>query len=165
MAFVGCGVIRRIVRDREPVGGRVALDAVRHAGRAERFVEFLGVVGGERRVVLRAADVDGGADPVGQQVRAVRAVGHQTAGVESCRGGPLDGHPVARVDRKTDRAADSLPVAGVLGELDIPPVTVAEGLAGELASMASWLGLGGIAVSTRGDLAGELCAATKRTNG
>ncbi|REQ73897.1 winged helix-turn-helix domain-containing protein, partial [Mycobacterium tuberculosis] len=24
---------------------------------------------------------------------------------------------------------------------------------------------GGIAVSTRGDLAGELCAATKRTNG
>ncbi|REY62472.1 winged helix-turn-helix domain-containing protein, partial [Mycobacterium tuberculosis] len=56
---------------------------------------------------------------------------------------PLDGHPVARVDRKTDRAADSLPVAGVLGELDIPPVTVAEGLAGELASMASWLGLGG----------------------
>ncbi|TBM80867.1 winged helix-turn-helix domain-containing protein, partial [Mycolicibacterium smegmatis] len=28
---------------------------------------------------------------------------------------PLDGHPVARVDRKTDRAADSLPVAGVLG--------------------------------------------------
>ncbi|CKS84519.1 Uncharacterised protein [Mycobacterium tuberculosis] len=31
--------------------------------------------------------------------------------------------------------------------------------------MASWLGLGGIAVSTRGDLAGELCAATKRTNG
>lgn len=78
---------------------------------------------------------------------------------------PLDGHPVARVDRKTDRAADSLPVAGVLGELDIPPVTVAEGLAGELASMASWLGLGGIAVSTRGDLAGELCAATKRTNG
>lgn len=78
---------------------------------------------------------------------------------------PLDGHPVARVDRKTDRAADSLPVAGVLGELDIPPVTVAEGLAGELASMASWLGLGGIAVSTRGDLAGELCGATKRTNG
>ncbi|CCK64928.1 hypothetical protein [Mycobacterium canetti] len=78
---------------------------------------------------------------------------------------PLDGHPVARVDRKTDRAADRLPVAGVLGELDIPPVTVAEGLAGELASMASWLGVGGIAVSTRGDLAGELCAATKRTNG
>ncbi len=77
---------------------------------------------------------------------------------------PLDGHPVARVDRKTDRAADSLPVAGVLGELDIPPVTVAEGWP---ASWRRWRrGWDwGIAVSTRGDLAGELCAATKRTNG
>lgn len=125
MAFVGCGVIRRIVRDREPVGGRVALDAVRHAGRAERFVEFLGVVGGERRVVLRAADVDGGADPVGQQVRAVRAVGHQTAGVESCRGGDTirqaAGHhhrhsPAHAVAADTEAVPDHLRAAGQVVE-------------------------------------------------
>ncbi len=39
---------------------------------------------------------------------------------------------------------------------------VAAALAGELESMASWLGLGGVTVSGRGDLAGELRAAAKR---
>jgi uncharacterized protein YcaQ len=35
-------------------------------------------------------------------------------------------------------------------------------LAGELAAMAGWLGLSGVTVSDRGDLAGELRSAGKR---
>jgi uncharacterized protein YcaQ len=40
----------------------------------------------------------------------------------------------------------------------------AAALAGELESMASWLGLGGFSVSNRGDLAGQLRAAAKRVS-
>jgi uncharacterized protein YcaQ len=39
---------------------------------------------------------------------------------------------------------------------------VASALAGELESMAGWLGLAGVAVGKRGDLAGELGKAVAR---
>ncbi|ETW24886.1 winged helix-turn-helix domain-containing protein [Mycobacterium gastri] len=74
----------------------------------------------------------------------------------------LDGQLVARVDLKADRAAKSLHVVGAFGEPDSPRTRVATVLAGELASMASWLGLSGVAVSERGDLAGELRTAVRR---
>lgn len=68
----------------------------------------------------------------------------------------LDGRLVARVDLKADRAAGRLRVVGAFGEPDVPKPRVAAALTGELESMASWLGLGGISISARGDLAGEL---------
>jgi hypothetical protein len=78
----------------------------------------------------------------------------------------MDGRLVARVDLKADRATDSLRVVGAFGEAqDVSGVArrrVAAALAGELESMASWLGLGGFSVSGRGDLAAELRAAGKR---
>jgi uncharacterized protein YcaQ len=76
----------------------------------------------------------------------------------------MDGQLVARVDLKADRAANTLRVVGAFGEPDTPRARVAAALAGELASMASWLGLGGVAVSGRGDLASELRAAAKRAS-
>jgi len=76
----------------------------------------------------------------------------------------LDGHLVARVDLKADRATNSLRVVGAFGEPDAPPGRVAEALAGELESMASWLGLGGFSVSGRGDLAQALRAVAKRVS-
>jgi uncharacterized protein YcaQ len=76
----------------------------------------------------------------------------------------LDGRLVARVDLKADRAANTLRVVGAFGEPDTPRTWVAEGLAGELESMASWLGLGGFSVSGRGDLAGSLRAVAKRVS-
>jgi uncharacterized protein len=74
----------------------------------------------------------------------------------------VDGRLVARVDLKADRAAGTLRVVGAFGESDTPRSRVAAALAGELESMAAWLGLGGFTVSGRGDLAGELRAAAKR---
>jgi uncharacterized protein len=78
----------------------------------------------------------------------------------------MDGRLVARVDLKADRASDSLRVVGAFGEAQdvsrVPRRRVAAALAGELESMASWLGLGGFSVSGRGDLASELRAAAKR---
>lgn len=74
----------------------------------------------------------------------------------------LDGQLVARVDLKADRTADALRVVGAFGEPDRPRARVAEALTAELESMASWLGLGGVTVSSRGDLAAELRNATKR---
>ncbi|ORA15861.1 hypothetical protein BST16_08215 [Mycobacterium asiaticum DSM 44297] len=68
----------------------------------------------------------------------------------------LDGHLVARVDLKADRAAETLRVVGAFGEPDVPRATVAAALAGELQSMARWLGLGDVTVSDRGDLAADL---------
>lgn len=70
----------------------------------------------------------------------------------------MDGQLVARVDLKADRTADTLRVMGAFGEPDAPRPRVLEALAGELRSMASWLGLSGFSVATRGDLAADLRA-------
>src|SRR5215211_2624587 len=65
---------------------------------------------------------------------------------------------VGRVDLKADRAAGVLRVQSSHAEPHAPPET-AEALAAELESMAGWLGLGGVAVQPRGDLAAPLAAA------
>jgi len=65
---------------------------------------------------------------------------------------------VARVDLKADRAAGVLRVQASHAEPDAPPET-ASALAAELERMAGWLGLGGVAVQPRGDLAAPLAAA------
>jgi uncharacterized protein len=71
----------------------------------------------------------------------------------------LDGELVGRVDLKADRAADALHVVGAFVEPGRSPSRVAAALTSELATMASWLGLGGVTVGDRGDLAGELRSA------
>jgi uncharacterized protein len=76
----------------------------------------------------------------------------------------VDGQLMARVDLKADRAADTLRVVGAFGEPDVPRARAAAALAGELQSMAAWLGLGGFTVSGRGDLATELRTAAKRVS-
>ncbi|MBB4854293.1 uncharacterized protein YcaQ [Mycobacteroides chelonae] len=64
----------------------------------------------------------------------------------------LDGHLVGRVDLKADRAAGALNVVGAFAEQGQEPARIAGPLAGQLTSMASWLGLGSVSVGTRGDL-------------
>jgi uncharacterized protein YcaQ len=75
----------------------------------------------------------------------------------------LDGRLVGRVDLKADRArpdgGSALHVVGAFIEAGRPAVQVAGALAGELQSMASWLGLGAVTVGTRGDLAVDLAHA------
>ncbi len=71
----------------------------------------------------------------------------------------LDGQLVARVDLKADRSADALQVVGAFVEADRPPARVAEALAGELRTMAQWLGLARVTVGKRGNLAGALRSA------
>jgi uncharacterized protein YcaQ len=71
----------------------------------------------------------------------------------------LDGHLVARVDLKSDRAAGVLRVPGAFAEPGVPVARVAAELAAELRTMAEWLGLDGVVVGERGDLAGELAGA------
>jgi uncharacterized protein YcaQ len=68
---------------------------------------------------------------------------------------------VARVDLKADRAGSVLRVKGSWAEPDAPAETGVE-LAAELAVLASWLGLDGIDVEPRGDLAAELALAVLR---
>ncbi|MGI8760581.1 MAG: winged helix-turn-helix domain-containing protein [Jatrophihabitantaceae bacterium] len=65
----------------------------------------------------------------------------------------------ARVDLKSDRQAGVLRVQGAYLEDGADPHYVAGELAEELAITANWLGLGGIEVITRGDLAPELANA------
>lgn len=68
----------------------------------------------------------------------------------------LDGELVGRVDLKADRAAGVLRVRGAFAEPQVDRARVAVELAGELAHMARWLGLDGVAVEQRGDLASQL---------
>jgi uncharacterized protein YcaQ len=71
---------------------------------------------------------------------------------------------VARVDLKADRAAGVLLVRGAFAE-DHAPEEAAEELAEELSDLARWLGLDGIVVEPRGDLAAELAVAVKAVVG
>jgi len=68
----------------------------------------------------------------------------------------LDGDLVARVDLKADRSAGALRVIGAFVEPGQDPGRVAAALAGELQTMAAWLGLDGVTAGERGDLAGVL---------
>jgi uncharacterized protein len=65
---------------------------------------------------------------------------------------------VARVDLKSDRQAQVLRVQGAFAEPGAPP-HAAEELAAELRELARWLGLDGVAVTPRGDLAVALARA------
>jgi uncharacterized protein len=62
---------------------------------------------------------------------------------------------VARVDLKADRQAGVLRVQAAHAEPDAPEHT-AEALRAELAAMAGWLELDGVAIEPRGDLATRL---------
>ncbi|WP_024441231.1 winged helix-turn-helix domain-containing protein [Mycobacterium sp. UM_WGJ] len=68
----------------------------------------------------------------------------------------LDGELVGRVDLKADRQQGVLHVIGAFAEAGQPRERVAEALATELWSMASWLGLSQVSVGDRGDLVAEL---------
>ena len=71
----------------------------------------------------------------------------------------LKGIDIREHGSKSGGATNALRVLGAFGEADAPKPRVAAALAGELESMASWLGLGGFSVAGRGDLSGELRAA------
>jgi uncharacterized protein YcaQ len=66
----------------------------------------------------------------------------------------------ARVDLKADRQGDVLRVMAAYTEPTAPPDTAVRLLA-ELESMAGWLGLGGVTVEPRGDLAAALAAVNR----
>ncbi len=70
----------------------------------------------------------------------------------------LDGELVGRVDLKADRTTGALRVMAAFVEPGREPAPVADALAGELRSMADWLGLGDVVVEERGDLSRELRA-------
>jgi len=63
---------------------------------------------------------------------------------------------VARVDLKSDRQAGVLRVRGAFAEPHTDTSLVAEELAEELRLLSDWLGLGGVKVAPKGDLAGPL---------
>jgi len=67
---------------------------------------------------------------------------------------------VARVDLKADRKAGVLHVKAAYAEPQAPPET-AEELAAELATLAEWLDLGEIVVTSRGDLSAALRSAVR----
>ena len=73
----------------------------------------------------------------------------------------LDGELVGRVDMKADRAVGRLHVVGAFCEPGRDRWRIADVLAGELGTMAGWLGLGGVTVGERGDLVPELRRAFK----
>jgi hypothetical protein len=68
----------------------------------------------------------------------------------------LDGELVARVDLKAERAVGVLQVVAAFVEPGRDSRRVAAAMAGELQTMAGWLGLGTVAVGERGDLARAL---------
>lgn len=70
----------------------------------------------------------------------------------------LDGRLVARVDLKADRARGLLRVPGAFVEPGQDRTRVAAALAESVGQMADWLGLTGVAIGQRGDLAFELSA-------
>ncbi|WP_319445361.1 MULTISPECIES: winged helix-turn-helix domain-containing protein [unclassified Mycobacterium] len=76
----------------------------------------------------------------------------------------LDGQLVGRVDLKAERTSDALNVVGAFTEPGHDASRVAEALARELRTMASWLGLTDVTVGKRGDLAGTLRAALRRVS-
>jgi uncharacterized protein len=63
---------------------------------------------------------------------------------------------VARVDLKSDRQAGVLRVQGAFAEPGADRVDVATELAEELQLLSEWLGLGGVSVARKGDLASTL---------
>jgi uncharacterized protein len=63
---------------------------------------------------------------------------------------------VARVDLKSDRQAGVLRVRGAFAESDVDTALVASELADELRLLSEWLGLGGVSVARKGDLAAPL---------
>ncbi len=65
---------------------------------------------------------------------------------------------VARVDLKADRARGALLAKGIFAEPGIPLADTAEAIAGELGTMAAWLGLERVEVGRRGELAGPVAA-------
>ncbi|HEX6341772.1 winged helix-turn-helix domain-containing protein [Umezawaea sp.] len=73
----------------------------------------------------------------------------------------LDGELVARVDLKADRGVGVLRVQGAFAEPGRESGRVAVELAAELRHMAEWLGLEGVEVMPRGDLAGALAAVVR----
>ena len=68
---------------------------------------------------------------------------------------------VARVDVKADRAGRRLLVPGAYLEPSADHEMVAPVLAGELQSLAAWLGLTAVTVGRRGNLARTLAAAVR----
>ena len=68
---------------------------------------------------------------------------------------------VARVDLKAERPLRRLHVLSAYAEPRVRPGPVAEALASELKTMASWLRLDSVAVDRRGDLARSLSAALR----
>ncbi len=68
----------------------------------------------------------------------------------------MDGQLVGRVDLKAERTRDTLHVVGAFAEPGVDGKRVAQAMAGELRSMASWLGLDDVTVGERGDLAHAL---------
>ena len=68
------------------------------------------------------------------------------------------GELVGRVDVKADRKAGRLVVPGAFAERGAAVGAVAGALGDELRAMAAWLGLDGVDVGERGDLAGPLRA-------
>ncbi|MFL6141337.1 MAG: winged helix-turn-helix domain-containing protein [Labedaea sp.] len=77
----------------------------------------------------------------------------------------LDGELVARVDLKADRALGVLRVRSAFGEPGIDVGRVVAELAGELGVMAGWLGLSGVVVGDRGDLAAALASVVRPVAG
>ncbi|GAA4712695.1 crosslink repair DNA glycosylase YcaQ family protein [Pseudonocardia yuanmonensis] len=71
----------------------------------------------------------------------------------------LDGELVGRVDLKSDRAGGVLRVQAAFAEPGVAVPRVAAELAAELQHMAEWLGLEGVVVGERGNLAGPLAIA------